>query len=65
MRQFTGGGKNEEAAQVNGSVSKSRVMRGSRLRGYNVSTSAGRGHGSSEAGQNRQLERGPSRQADA
>jgi alpha-beta hydrolase superfamily lysophospholipase len=40
-------------------------MRGSRMRGYNVSTFEGRGHGSSEAGQNRQLERGPSRQADA
>jgi hypothetical protein len=47
------------------SVSQSREMRGSRVRGYNVSTSADRGHGSSEAGQNRQLERGPSRQADA
>jgi len=47
------------------SVSQSREMRGSPVRGYNVSTFAGRGHGSSEAGQNRQLERGPSRQADA
>ena len=46
-------------------VSQSREMRGSRVRGYNVSTPADRGHGSSEAGQNRQLERGPSRQADA
>ena len=50
---------------LRGSVSHSREMRGSRVRGYNVSTSADRGHGSSEAGQNRQLERGPSRQADA
>jgi hypothetical protein len=47
--------------QVMASVSQSREMRGSRVRGYNVSTSAGRGHGSSETGQNRQLERGPSR----
>ncbi len=31
-------------------------MRGSFVRGYNVSTFEGRGHGSSEAGQNRQLE---------
>lgn len=46
-------------------VSQSREMRGSRVRGYNVSTSAGYGHGSSEAGENRQLERGPSRQDDA
>ena len=50
---------------LKGRVSHSREMRGSSVRGYNVSTSAGRGHGSSEASQNRQLERGPSRQADA
>ena len=53
------------ARPLNLYVSQSREMRGSRVRGYNVSTSTGRGHGSSEADQNRQLERGPSRQADA
>jgi hypothetical protein len=45
------------------SVSQSRGTRGCRERGYNVSTSAGCGRGSSKTGQNWQLERGPSRQA--
>jgi len=40
-------------------------MREDRERGYNVHTSAGCGRGSSEAGQNRQLERSTSRQAAA
>ena len=44
-------------------VSQSRGTRGCRERGYNVSTSAGCGRGSSKTGQNWQLERGPSRQA--
>jgi hypothetical protein len=42
-------------------VSQGRGMRESRERGYNVRTSAGCGRGTSEAGQNRQLERGASR----
>lgn len=45
------------------SVSQSRGMFRSRMRGYNVSTPGGRGRGSSETGQNWQLEGGPSRQA--
>jgi transposase-like protein len=71
-RRFTAQQKQEaidlclqEGLSCNAVVRQSREMRGSRERGYNVTTSAGRGHGSSEAGQNRQLERGPSRQADA
>jgi hypothetical protein len=48
---------------LKGSVSQSRGTRGCRERGYNVSTSAGCGRGSSKTGQNWQLERGPSRQA--
>jgi hypothetical protein len=43
------------------SVSQSREMRGSRERSYSVSTFVGRGRGPSETGQNRKLQRGPSR----
>ena len=51
----------ESYENVLNGVSQSREMLGNRVRGYNVSTSAGRGHGSSEAGQNRQLKGDPPR----
>ena len=50
---------------LNASVSQSRAMRGGYQRGYNVSTSAGCGLGSGEAGQNWQLARDPPRKAAA
>jgi len=50
--------------QVMAGVSK-RAMRGGYQRSYNVSTSAGCALGSSEAGQNWQLERDPPRKAAA